>query len=314
MANPTSAATAASGSSNSMWCASSPVGGQTSTSTRRSGSSVSAWVNTTSRNWADRSGSTANRYSTPPETLSLLSTTEAASARKAPTITLPNLPLGWVSARSAESSCVVGMLLVHGTTFLQSPGGRRSRPARQKPIVAGMSLTSTGSDIAPVPPVTSSTQRPLTGRRSWISKNANPGNSATAASGASKFRRIGSSSVGGLISTVMSRSELSGSACVNTTNTNRASRSGPTANLDSTPPRTLSLLSTAAAASAKNAPVSITPLNLPRRRWTTCPGVARGGSALGDKLFSATAYLVFYFVSADYILLLLSLPTTEFLA
>lgn len=63
----------------------------------------------------------------------------------------------------------------------------------------------------------------------------------------------------------------------------------------------------------QNAPVSITPLNLPRRRWTTCPG-STGGSALGDKLFSATAYLVFYFVSADYILLLLSLPTTEFLA
>lgn len=48
--------------------------------------------------------------------------------------------------------------------------------------------------------------------------------------------------------------ELSGSACVNTTNTNRASRSGPTANLDSTPPCTLSLLSTAAAASARTHP------------------------------------------------------------
>lgn len=44
------------------------------------------------------------------------------------------------------------------------------------------------------------------------------------------------------------------------------------------------------------------------------PRGSTGGSALGDKLFSATAYLVFYFVSADYILLLLSLPTTEFLA
>lgn len=44
------------------------------------------------------------------------------------------------------------------------------------------------------------------------------------------------------------------------------------------------------------------------------PRGSTGGSALGDKLFSATAYLVFYFVSADYILLLLPLPTTEFLA
>src|SRR3954469_9146737 len=93
MANPSSASMAASGNSNSTVNGSSSVGGMISTPIRRSGLPVSDCVSTTSRNRASRSAPTANLSSTPPETLSLLLTADAASARKAPTITWVNLPL-----------------------------------------------------------------------------------------------------------------------------------------------------------------------------------------------------------------------------
>jgi protocatechuate 3,4-dioxygenase beta subunit len=62
-------------------------------STRRTGLSVSACVSSTSTNLTCRSGPTLNPDSTPPDTLSLLFTTDADSARKAPVITAPKLPL-----------------------------------------------------------------------------------------------------------------------------------------------------------------------------------------------------------------------------
>jgi len=65
-------------------------------------------------------------------------------------------------------------------------------------MVAGLiSLTNIGSEIAPVLPVTTSTQRPSTGKLTWISKKANPGNSATETAGTSNSMRCGSSSFGG---------------------------------------------------------------------------------------------------------------------
>ena len=119
-------------------------------------------------------------------------------------------------------------------------------------------LTTRGNETAESPQVTSITQRPSTGSRASISKKANPGNSPTAASGASNHLYCGASSVGGLISMSTRRSESLSSGRVSTTRTNRANRSGPTVNLESTPPCTLSLLSTVAAASARKAPVIIT--------------------------------------------------------
>src|SRR6516162_1081997 len=119
-------------------------------------------------------------------------------------------------------------------------------------------LTTRGSETPSPPLVTSITQRPSHGSVTSIPKKANPGNSPTTASGASNHLDMGSSSVGGLISTSTRRSESSASGRVSTTSTNRANRSGPTVYLESTPPWTLSLLSTVAAASARKAPPTIT--------------------------------------------------------
>jgi hypothetical protein len=130
-------------------------------------------------------------------------------------------------------------------------------------------LTTTGSEIAPAPPVTTNTQRPLTGSRTSMSKKANPISAPAAASGSSHPMCCGSSSVGGLISTSTRPTGLSVSACVSTTSTNWADRSGPSANLDSTPPDTLSLLSATEAASARKAPVITLPKLPPRRPSTT---------------------------------------------
>ncbi len=110
-------------------------------------------VNTTSRNWADRSD--------PPQKI-------GTRRRNGELCCPPPRPLRrgkapflsrcrtyrWVGYPGTVSriSCVVGMLLVQDNLSAK-PRGRRSRPARQEPIVAGVSLTSTGSDIAPVPPV-----------------------------------------------------------------------------------------------------------------------------------------------------------------
>ena len=97
-ANAISPPAAASGSSYSMVRGSSSVRRLISPSARRTGLSVSARVSTTSTNAADRSGPTTNLDSTPPDTVSLLSTTGAASARKAPVITPPKLPPRRLSA------------------------------------------------------------------------------------------------------------------------------------------------------------------------------------------------------------------------
>src|SRR6516225_9924368 len=119
-------------------------------------------------------------------------------------------------------------------------------------------LTTRGSETPAPSLVTSIIQRPSTGSVTSSPKKANPGNSPTAASGTSNHLDIGASSVGGLISTSTQRLESSTSGRVSTTSTNRANRSGPTVNLESTPPWTLSLLSTVAAASARKAPPTIT--------------------------------------------------------
>ncbi len=74
-----------------------------------------------------------------------------------PDCSLPDLPLGWVGTVSRiQLRCRVAADA--RTTFLQARGSSLKTGA-SKPIVAGMSLTSTGSDIAPVPPVFTSTQR-----------------------------------------------------------------------------------------------------------------------------------------------------------
>ena len=94
-----------------MFSGAAPVGGLISTSTLRTGLSVSLCVSSTSTNLTCRSGPTLNPDSTPPDTLSLLSTTEADSARKAPVITAPKLPLhhpsakpGGVSSRTVKAA------------------------------------------------------------------------------------------------------------------------------------------------------------------------------------------------------------------
>ncbi len=114
-----------------------------------------------------------------------------------------NLPLGWVS-RSAESSCVVGMLLVHGTTF-QSSGS--SLKTASKPYSSWhVAPTSTGS-YRLVPLVTSAPngQQPA-GAVGF--RRMRTGNSATAASPRNSGARLSSYRRPHLDRT--SRSELSG--------------------------------------------------------------------------------------------------------
>ena len=140
-------------------------------------------------------------------------------------------------------------------------------------------LTSSGSENVPAPLVTTNTQRPFTGSLTSMVKNANPISPPTAASGSSYSMTSDSSSVGGMISTSTRRTGLSVSACVSTTSANRACRSGPIPNPDSTPPDTVSLLSTTEADSARKAPV-ITPSKLRfvgRPRRSRGCGADRGG-------------------------------------
>jgi len=140
---------------------------------------------------------------------------------------------------------------------------------------------TSGIEIVPAPPDTNISQRPSTGRFTSISKKANPGNLPMAASGTSNSLRTGSSNVGFRNPTATRRSGLSESASVITTSTKRANRSGPTVYLDSTPPETLSLLSTVAAASARKAHVNVIAQNLYRAARVWSHGQPLWGSTCG---------------------------------